>query len=477
MPGQIKLKRIGADGLQPHVHPGPLLTGVLSSAAATLDEYVLKGGYEVARRVASQASPDEVIQTLDEAGLRGRAGGGYPTAHKWWLVARQEAAEKYFVCNANAGQPGGFKERFLLGANPHLVVEAVVTGALAVGAVRALIALPVQLSEQARLLEAAAAEARGRGFLGDDVFGSGRRVEVNVFRTPGDYINGEETSLMELVEGRIGQPRGKPPLPTARGIFGSPTVVNNLETVLQAHHILKVGAEEYRRVGTPYAPGTMIFGLSGHVNRPGLYELPLGTTIRELVYEYGGGVPGGGGVRAVFPGGVSSPVLGADSLDVRLDFDSLREAESDIGSGAVIVAAEGTCMVRLAAKLADFFHLASCGKCQPCKDGTHRTGVMLNNLERLDEKSIDRIDKVLPASPRTRTLTVLSSTPAGVSYTDTAKGLDKIRHLCEFYKYRGDCHHSTEAANSIQSLIARFTDEFEHHRTSADCNHERLLEV
>lgn len=477
MPGRIKLKSIGTDGLQPHVHAGPLLTELLSSAAASIDDYVRGGGYEVARRVAAQATPEEAIRTLDEAGLRGRAGGGYPTAHKWWLVARHEAAEKYFVCNANAGQPGGFKERFLLSANPHRVVEALITGALVVGASRALIALPVQLSEQARLLEAAVADARSQGFAGDDVFGSGRRLEVNVFTTPGEYIMGEETALLELIEGKIAQPRGKPPLPTARGLFGAPTVVNNLETVLQAHFVLQVGAEQYRRAGTPDAPGTLIFSLSGHVNQPGLYELPLGTTVREIIYEFGRGVPGGDDVRAVFPGGISSPVLGADSLDVRLDFDSLREAESDIGSGAVIVVAEGTCMVRLAAKLADFFHLASCGKCQPCKDGTHRTGVMLNNLERLDEKSIDRIDKVLPASPRSRTLTVISSAPAGVSYTDTAQGLDKISHLCEFYKYRGDCHHTTEAASSIQAMLARFADEFEFHRGNVECNHERLLEV
>ncbi|HEX8686596.1 MAG TPA: NADH-ubiquinone oxidoreductase-F iron-sulfur binding region domain-containing protein, partial [Pyrinomonadaceae bacterium] len=315
------------------------------------------------------------------------------------------------------------------------------------------------------------------GFVGANVFGTGRRLEVSVYRTPGVYIAGEETALLELIEGRVPQPRTKPPLPTARGLFGSPTVVNNLETVLQAHYILKIGAGAYRQVGRPYAPGTMIFSLSGHVNRPGLYELPLGTTLRELIFEHGRGVAGGRALKAILPGGVSSPALGPEALDRGLDFDSLRDAESDIGSGAVIAVAEGTCMVELATHLAEFFHHASCGKCQPCKDGTHRTSVMLNNLDRLDEKSVDWLSKSLPASPRNRELTVLNSAPAGVSYTDTARGLDKLRHLCEFYKYRGDCHHSTEAAKSIQSLLSLFPDEFESHRAGAGCEHERLSKV
>jgi NADH-quinone oxidoreductase subunit F len=221
----------------------------------------------------------------------------------------------------------------------------------------------------------------------------------------------------------------------------------------------------------------MLFSLSGHVNRPGLYELPLGTTLRELIFEHGQGVSGGRDLKAVFPGGVSSPALGPEALDLGLDFDSLRDAESDIGSGAVIVVAEGTCMVEFAARLAEFFHEASCGKCQPCKDGTQRTSVMLNNLERLDEKSVDWLGKALPASPRNRELTVLNSAPAGISYTDTASGLDKIRHLCEFYKYRGDCHHSTEAASSIQSILSLFPADFESHRTGVGCENERLSKV
>ncbi len=339
------------------------------------------------------------------------------------------------------------------------------------GAKTAFIFLPHHFSNESRLLEDALREAREHGFVGRNVFGSGLDVNVVVYRSLGGYVAGEETALMELIEGKVALPRGKPPLPTARGLFGAPTVINNLETIMNAYYILKVGAEQYRRVGLPHAPGTLIFSLSGHANRPGLYELPLGTPLRQLIFEYGQGLLGGRELKAIFPGGISSAVLGPDSLHLTLDFDSLRDAGSELGSGAVIVIAEGTCMVQVARRLAEFFHDSSCGKCQPCKDGTGRTLVMLNRLDRLDEKSIDIAHRMLPPSRRTPSLKVLDN-PGGISYTDTVRGLDKIRHLCEFYKYRGDCHHSTEAANVIQSILSRFAHEFEHHRANAQCNHK-----
>jgi NADH-quinone oxidoreductase subunit F len=464
MTGQIRLERISNNEFSPHVHVGPLIESLLSDAVGSFDDYVKLGGYDVVRRLDDR---EQAIQTLDEAGLRGRAGGGYPTAHKWWLVSRQEDEEKYFICNANAGQAGGFKERYLLNANPRRIVEAVVTGARIVGARTAFIALPPQFSVEARRLEEAIAEAAG--FIGPD-------GHVFVYRSLGSYIIGEETALMELIEGKIGRPRTKPPLPTARGVFSKPTAVSNLETLLHAHYILKTGADKFRENGQPHAPGTLVFSLSGHVKRPGLYELPLGTTLREIIYDHGQGLLDDRPLKAVFPG-LSSPVLGPESLDVAMDFDSLREIDSDLGSGSVIVVTEPTCMVQVASQLNDFFYYGSCGKCQPCKDGTQRTSVMLHNLEHLDEKSIDRAGKVLPPSLRKRTLNVISNPIAGVSYTDTVEGLDKIRHLSEFYKYRGDCHHSTEAANSIQALLKLFKNEFEDHRSNSVCQHEGLVTV
>lgn len=470
MTGQIRLEKISNNEFRPHVQAGPLIESLLSDAVGSFDDYVRRGGYDVVRRLAQSSDREAAIQTLDEAGLRGRAGGGYPTAHKWWLVSRQEDEEKYFICNANAGHAGGFKERYLLNANPRRTVEAVVTGALVAGARTAFIALPPQFSAEARLLEEAIAEATAAGFIGAE-------LQVFVYRTLGSYIIGEETALMELIEGKIGRPRVKPPLPTARGVFNKPTAVSNLETLLHAHYILKNGAGRFREKGQPHAPGTLVFSLSGHVKRPGLYELPLGTTLREIIFDHGQGLLDDRPLKAVFPGGLSSPVLGPESVDVALDFDSLREIDSDLGSGSVIVVTEPTCMVQVAAQVNDFFYYGSCGKCQPCKDGTQRTSVMLHNLERLDEKSIDRAGKVLPPSLRKRTLNVISNPMAGVSYTDTAEGLDKIRHLSEFYKYRGDCHHSTEAANSIQTLLKLFKQEFEDHRSNSVCQHEGLVTV
>src|SRR6185436_20483768 len=237
MTGQIRLERISNNEFRPHVQVGPLIESLLSDAVEAFAECVKLGGYDVVRRLED---PEAAIQTLDEAGLRGRAGGGYPTAHKWWLVSRQEDEEKYFICNANAGQAGGFKERYLLNANPRRIVEAVVTGARVVGARTAFIALPPQFSGEARRLEEAIAEAAG--FIGPD-------LQVIVYRSLGSYIIGEETALMELIEGKIGRPRTKPPLPTARGVFGKPTAVSNLETLLHAHYILKNGADKFRQNG------------------------------------------------------------------------------------------------------------------------------------------------------------------------------------------------------------------------------------
>lgn len=477
MNGQIKLENIKSSEFEAYVHPGPLIKDLLFDARESLEDYLGLGGYEVARRMAQPTRREDAIQSLETAGLRGRAGGGYPTAHKWWLVSQHQSEEKYFICNANAGQAGSFKERFLLRANPRRILEAVMAGALAVGARTAFIALPPHFAAEAKLLEDAIREARDHGYLGHDIFDGKSSLDVIVYKSFGGYIIGEETALMELLEGKVGRPRTKPPLPTARGLFGMPTTVNNLETVLQAHYIFKAGADCFRQVGLAHAPGTLIFSLSGHVKRPGLYELPLGTTLQELIFEHGQGMRNGAALKAVFPGGVSSTVLGPESLGVGLDFDSMREADSDLGSGSVIVVAEPTCMVQVATQLAEFFYYGSCGKCQPCKDGTQRTGVMLHNLPRLDEKSIDRTGKLLPPSLRKRTLNVLSNQVAGVSYTDTAQGLNKIRHLCEFYKFRGDCHHSTEAANSIQGLLKRFMTEFEDHTVNSECHHERLVAV
>jgi len=464
------LQKIGS-AVMPHVHPGPLLEDLLSPPAVDMAAYLRRDGYETAKRVIRTATPGAVVSEVDKAGLRGRAGGGFPTGQKWWRVSKKESKEKYFICNANAGEPGGFKQRFLITASPHRLIEAILLGAFAVGAETGVIFLPEHFSPEARLLEQACREALERGFLGRNVFGSNFSCELVVYRGMGGYISGEETALMELIAGKVGRPRRKPPLPVARGLFNAPTAVNNIETVLQAHQILKFGAEEFRKIGTSGSPGSFVFCVSGHVSRPGIYELPMGTSLSELVFEHAGGSQDGLPPKAVFPGGIGSAALGLDQFDLKLDYEAMYDAGSSLGSGSVIVVGQGTCMVGVARHLAEFFHRESCGKCQLCQDGPARTLRMLDRLDRINELSIDTD---AANSTGTRNPLQILNGKRGASYTDTVKGLDKIRQLCELFKHMGDCHHITEAASSIQQLLALFPAEFEFHRTHSRCDMESI---
>ncbi|HEU4453939.1 MAG TPA: NADH-ubiquinone oxidoreductase-F iron-sulfur binding region domain-containing protein, partial [Longimicrobium sp.] len=366
-------------GGEPFVSGGPLLRE-LEAARGPLDAFRRAGGYALAERIAAAGAPDGFLLELNRAGVRGRAGGGYPTAHKWWLVARKEGGEKYFVCNANA-RPGDPKVPYLLARSPHAVLEAVAVGALLSGAAVAYLALPAGRTDLFEGLRSALDEAGRAGLLGPGLFGGTRGVEVRLFEIPDVYIAGEETALLEAIEGRRASPRVKPPLPTGRGLFGAPTVVSSLETVLQAWLALRVGAEAYRAHGTETSPGTMVFSLQGDVERPGLYELPLGTPLRALVFEHGGGT-GGRALKLVFPGGLSSPPVGPGEMELPLDYDAARDAGTDLGSGAVLALAGEVDATELAVELAAFFHDGSCGKCRPCKEGTQRALAMLERLDR-----------------------------------------------------------------------------------------------
>ncbi len=444
---------------EPYIHDGKLLSDLRGTESASLGEYEAKGGMQVFKKILSEADKIGFISDLDDGGLRGRAGAGYPTGHKWWVAANSEEKERFFVCNANAA-PDGIKEKALLNLNPYRIVEAAACAALVIGAQSAIIALPPHLKAEKELIEKAAAEMRSASYLGDNVLGTGSTLDVTVFQTLGTYIIGEETALLELLEGRLGRPRTKPPLPTSVGLFGKPTVVNNLETMLQAFLIFKDGPELFKEQGVQFSSGTMLFHLSGQVKRPGLYELPLGTPLRDLIYEHGQGIEGDLPLKAVFPGGMASVVLNREEIDVGLDYDSISEQGSTLGSGSVIVVSEAASMYQVGLKVSRFLSDASCGKCQPCKDGTHRTVVMLENIKRIEEKSIDRIDQVLPSSKRTRTLNVIQPMGA-ISYTDNAIGLEKITQLCEFFMHRGDCNHSKEAAMTVQSIVRKFEGEFQ----------------
>jgi NADH-quinone oxidoreductase subunit F len=446
-----------------HVEPGPLMSEFQSTPA--------NDGESLFALVSGQMGRESALELLDRAGVRGRAGGGFPTGHKWWLVATADAPEKYFVCNANLAEPGRCKESWFILTNPSKVIEAVAIASYCTGSHRACIAIPEIARDEIAALESALGSAYASGLLSNSATVSGYPLDIQLVKTPSAHLAGEETALLEFMEGRELQPRKKPPVPTSVGLFGKPTAINNLETVLQCRYALKAGVEAYRTAGVTQAPGTMVFTLRGAVSRPGLYELPLGTPLREAIFSWGNGISSNTALAGVFPGGIGSAVLTSAGLDTPLDFDSLRDAETDLGSGVIIVMDENTCPVELAERVAQFFHAASCGKCAPCKDGTGRAHTLISRIEELEKSGVDISERMLPPSkrPAQSQLTVLNNLARGISYTDSAKGLDKVLTLCEFFKYRGDCHHSVESATTLISLIKAFPEEFEHHMRYGMC--------
>ncbi|MFQ5780823.1 MAG: NADH-quinone oxidoreductase subunit F, partial [Nitrospiria bacterium] len=344
--------------------------------------YVDQGGYTALEKAIETIGPEGILEEVKKSGLRGRGGAGFPTWKKWDQVVQHKAAQKYLCCNVAEDEPGTFKDRYLLRANPHQLIEGAILSAYAVGAEEAYLYINGRFKEELRFMEEAIEEAREAGHWGTPFDKSGFHLQLKICQSPGTYVAGEETALLEVIEGKVAAPRQKPPYyPSMHGLFGMPTVVNNAETIANVPHIVRKGGNWFRKVGTAASPGVMIFTLTGEVNRPGLYELPLGTPLRELIEDYGGGVKGGKCLKAVFPGGPSNTILPADQVDVSLDFDSLKAIGSGLGTGAVIVMSEETCMVRSALEVASFFAVESCGQCPPCKLGTEHLAELLEKIE------------------------------------------------------------------------------------------------
>ena len=337
--------------------------------AADIDVAMAHGAYEAVNS-AYGMRPLDVIDEVKRSGLRGRGGAGFPTGVKWGFAAMDPKTPKYLICNADEGEPGTFKDRCILEGDPHLLIEGMLIAAYAIAAERGYIYLRGEYPAAAVILDKAIAQAYARGYLGGNILGKGVTFDLSVHRGAGAYICGEETSLIESLEGKRGQPRLRPPFPANAGAWGKPTVVNNVETLANIPAIIAGGGDAYSRIGAEGSPGTKIFCVSGAVNRPGAYELPLGTTLREIIDVSAGGIRGGRKLKAVIPGGASTPMLTAEHLDVKMDFNSLLAAGSMLGSGAVIVMDDTTCMVRAAAVLVRFFEHESCGKCVPCREGT-----------------------------------------------------------------------------------------------------------
>ena len=346
----------------------------------TIQTYLNGGGYQVLKRLVQKGTPSKVIEEIKKSGLRGCGGAGFPTGLKWEFVAQADGSPKYVICNADEGEPGTFKDRLVLEQDPHLIIEGMTIAGLAIGAETGFIYIRGEYTLAWQRLGQALHETYEHDFLGDRILGSHKKFNIKLRRGAGSYICGEETALIESLEGRRGVPRLRPPYPTTHGLWWRPTLVNNVETLARVPTILERGAEWYQRLGRDGNAGTKVYCLSGHVTKPGAYELPMGATARELIYDYGGGIRIHGQLKAFSPGGVSSGILPAEMVDIPLDYESLTKAGSMLGSGAMIVMDDSTCMVDIALRSARFFAHESCGECTPCRIGTSRVVQILTKI-------------------------------------------------------------------------------------------------
>ena len=427
----------------------PYTTGYLSEhfaddEYATLAGYERRGGYAALRKVLAEVAPADVIEVLKASGLQGRGGAGFPTGMKWSFMPKDAGKPKYLVCNADESEPGSFKDRILMERGPHQLLEGILIGAWATGAEKTFIYIRGEYRESADRVERAVAEAYEKGYLGAKVIKKGFRHDVVVQRGAGAYICGEETGLLESLEGKKGQPRKKPPFPAQVGAFGMPTTVNNVETFCHVPHILARGPEWFRGMGTEKSPGNTIFGVSGHVQRPGLFELPLGTRLDEIVFQHAGGPPPGRKVKGVIPGGMSMPILPAHQLDVPMANEFLRERKTMLGTGGIMVMDDTTCMVRASCVISWFFRDESCGQCTQCREGT---GWMHKIIERIERGAGEPGD-----------LAIL---------LDVAAKMEG-QTICAF---------SDAAAWPVQGMLRHFREDFERHVAEHRCPYGECFEL
>ncbi len=401
----------------------------------SLADYEAGGGYQALPVALREYKPEELIELVKRSGLRGRGGAGFPCGMKWGFIPKA-APVKYLCCNADESEPGSFKDRQLIEQDPHQLLEGILIACYAVGIGTAYIYCRGEFAHGARRLGRALEEARAVGYIGRDILGSGVDIEVHLHRGAGAYICGEETGLIESLEGKRGQPRLKPPFPAVQGLYSKPTVVNNVETLCNLTHIVLRGAEWFAGIGTPKSTGTRVFSVSGHVERPGNYELPINVSLRELIFTHAGGMRGGRRLKAVIPGGSSAPVLTDQHLDVTMDFESLAVAGSMGGSGGVIVMDETTCMVRVGEVVSRFYRHESCGQCTQCREGTAWLHKVLARIERGEGRPGD---------------------------------LETLLDMCDNMKGKTICVLSDAAAMPVESYLKYFREEFERHIRDRAC--------
>ncbi|WKU18938.1 NADH-quinone oxidoreductase subunit NuoF [Advenella alkanexedens] len=402
-----------------------------------LEDYVKRGGYEALRKILTTGmSQEDVIAEIKASGLRGRGGAGFPTGLKWSFMPRTFPGQKYLVCNSDEGEPGTFKDRDILRFNPHAVIEGMAIGAYAMGISVGYNYIHGEIFEIYKRFEEALEEARKAGFLGDNILGSSFSFQLHAHHGYGAYICGEETALLESLEGKKGQPRFKPPFPASFGLYGKPTTINNTETFAAVPWIIRNGGQQYLEVGKPNNGGTKLFSITGDVERPGTYEIPLGTPFATLL-ELAGGMRNGRKLKAVIPGGSSAPVLPADiMMDCTMDYDSIAKAGSMLGSGAVTVMDESRCMVKSLLRLSYFYYEESCGQCTPCREGTGWLYRIVNRIEHGQGR------------------------PEDLDMLDTVAGNIMGRTICAL----GDA-----AAMPVRGFLKHYRDEFAHHIEHKQC--------
>ncbi len=403
-----------------------------------IDEYIGRNGYEALGKVLKSMTPDEVIQTILDSGLRGRGGGGFPTGKKWQLARNlvKDADQKYVCCNADEGDPGAFMDRSVLEGDPHVVIEAMAIAGYAIGATQGYIYIRAEYPIAVQRLQIAINQAREYGLLGKNIFDSGFDFDLDIRLGAGAFVCGEETALMTSIEGNRGEPRPRPPFPAESGLFKKPTVLNNVETYANIPQIILNGADWFASMGTEKSKGTKVFALGGKIHNTGLVEVPMGTTLREVIYEIGGGIPNGKAFKAAQTGGPSGGCIPAEHLDIPIDYDNLIAIGSMMGSGGLIVMDEDNCMVDIAKFFLQFTVDESCGKCTPCRIGTKRLYEMLEKI---------------------------------TSGNATMEDLDKMEKLCYYIKNNSLCGLGQTAPNPVLSTLRYFKNEYIAHVQDKKC--------
>ena len=401
-----------------------------------IDEYIAMDGYAALGKVLTEMTPAEVIDVMKKSGLRGRGGAGFPTGMKWQFAAANEADQKYVVCNADEGDPGAFMDRSVLEGDPHAVLEAMAIAGYAIGASKGYIYVRAEYPIAVERLKIAIGQAREYGLLGEDIFGTGFNFDIDIRLGAGAFVCGEETALLTSIEGNRGEPRNKPPFPANKGLFQKPTIINNVETLANIPQIIMKGADWFASMGTEDSKGTKVFALGGAINNTGLVEIPLGTTLRHIIYDIGGGIPKGRKFKAVQTGGPSGGCIPAQFLDTPIDYANLTRIGAMMGSGGMIVTDDSTCMVDFARFFLDFTVDESCGKCTPCRIGTRR---LLELLQKITDGRGEPED------------------------------LDKLEELCYYIKANALCALGQTAPNPVLSTLKYFRDEYEAHVFEKRC--------